>query len=115
MTNAQMVQQASAQNAQLGSQEAQINNQNANMANQYRNAYLAQAMSVPGQTMRDISALRQQDAMVNMSGNDFRVMQYQDPNANWLQRTFRSPEAQRVFIDPATGLPSYSKQTGRIG
>jgi len=86
--NAQARAHAAAQNAQISNQGQMANKQTA-MQNrlageQAKQAYIASAIGSIPQTMRDIGATRQQDALINVMGEDYGF--YSDPNRKWYQR-----------------------------
>ena len=86
--NARARAQAAAQNAQISNQGQMANKQTA-MQNrlageQAKQAYIASAIGSIPQTMRDIGATRQQDALINVMGEDYGF--YSDPNRKWYQR-----------------------------
>ena len=83
-----------AMNAQTSNQEAQYNATMQNQANREKQAYQSAAIQGIPQTMKDVTAIQQQDAMINSLGEDYGIFQQDYAGRKWYQpkKTVRKPK-----------------------
>jgi hypothetical protein len=73
-------------NNELANKEILYNNELKNKQIKDREAYIAAALQNVGATTKDITAIRQQDALINSLGEDYGWYMEDNPNAKWYQK-----------------------------